>query len=65
MNFVCAYKFLEWTFMNLHGIFTSEMTTSYMYGYSKGFFCTLALSLLVKYNISVAQFSDFAFFIIH
>ena len=51
--------------MNLHGIFTSEMTTSYIYGDSKGFFCTLALSLLVQYNIPVAQFSDFAFFIIH
>ena len=35
----------------------------YIYGDSKVFFfCTLVFSLLVKYNISVAQFSDFYIF---
>jgi len=30
INFVCARKFLECTFMNLQGFFTSEVTTSYI-----------------------------------
>ena len=34
--------------MNLHGIFTSEMTTSYIYGYSKGFFLYVSVKLVSK-----------------
>ena len=49
INFVCACFFSEWTYMNLPGFFTSEVTTSnILMAIARVFFCTLAFSLLVK-----------------